>query len=196
MPRESCLGEDWKNNSLGLHQPPWTEAPAEKEQQAIGQNYYFDRWDAALGQSFSAPAEMKRCEWGDCNCFKNRLGFKNTVPQVSGSMERRSEGFLKYTHQLTVCSPMDISLCRARQWEEYERHFAWLVLGKEGQIYKTETCMGCLERKQSSFICSTLILESCTYWVVALESQLLWEIIFFWVFQVVHPPPSKRVYSE
>lgn len=22
MPRESCLGEDWKNNSLGLHKPP------------------------------------------------------------------------------------------------------------------------------------------------------------------------------
>lgn len=81
MPRESSLGEDWKNNSLGLHQPPWIEAPAEKEQQAIGQNYYFDRWDAALGQSFSYPAEMKRCECEDCNCFKNRLGFKNTGPQ-------------------------------------------------------------------------------------------------------------------
>lgn len=130
MPRESSLGEDWKNNSLRLHQPLWIEAPAEKEQQAIGQNYYFDRWDAALGQSFY-PAEMKRCECEDCNCFKNRLGFK-TVPEVSGSMERRSESLLRYTHQLTVCSPTDISLWRARQWEEYERHFAWLVLGKKG----------------------------------------------------------------
>lgn len=24
---------------------------------------------------------MKRCECEDCNCFKNRLGFKNTGPQ-------------------------------------------------------------------------------------------------------------------
>lgn len=172
------------------------EAPAEKGQQAIGQNYYSDRQDPALGQNFSAPAEIKSCEWEDCNCFKNRLSFKNTVPQVSGSMERRAKTFLRYTHQLTVCSPMDISLWRARQWKDCKRLFAWLVLGKKGQIYKTQTCIGCLKRKHVSTICCTPISESCTCWAVALESHFLWKIIFFWMFQVVHPPPSKRVYRD
>lgn len=200
---DACLGKAvWDRTGRTIHLDCtslpefllWS--PAEKGQQAIGHNYCFERWDRAPGQSFFAPAEMKSCEWEDCNCFKNRLSFKNAVPQVSGSMERRAKRFLIHVHQLTVCSPMDTSLRRARKWKEYKRHFAWLVLGKKGQIYKTQTCMGCLKRKQVSIICCTPISESCTCWVVALESQFLWKIIFFWMFQVVHPPPSKRVYSD
>lgn len=109
----------------------------------------------------ASPTQLK---WRDVNvktvtALKTGLVLRTLFH--SGSMERRSESFLRYTHQLTACPPMDISLWRARQGEEYERHFAWLVLGKKGQIYKPETCTGCLQRKQDHFICCTLILESC-----------------------------------
>lgn len=75
---------------------------------------------------------------------------------------------------------MDISLCRARQWEEYERHFAWLVLGMEGQIDKTETYMGCLERKQGYLLYSDLgimhILSGCFGKSALLGNHFLWSV--------------------
>lgn len=102
-----------------------------------------------------ARASLAQLKWRDVNAktvtaLKTGL-FLKTFPQVSGRTERRSESFPRYTHQLTVCSPIDISLWRARQWEEYERHFARLVLGKKGQMYKTRDLHGMLGKETGLF---------------------------------------------